>query len=291
MAILKLFVPGRAASLVLAATLSLAILPVNANAAVCKENGLSNANNMIFKSSAARQVEGSNSEEALARLVEAKKLYAGAEQEANVALCRSLISQSLGAFFKAVKLAKPEEASEVKHNVDFENKEKSAAALLDAMEYIMAESKDKKEFKLLKAEVDALFDKAHTMKDKGHVVEGMHVMEEAIVLLKNEVQAKREGVTLVRSLDFANAEEEYHYEIDRNDTHTMLVTVLLKEKRDASDRVNDKVNAYMAKAEVLRAQAEAAATKKDFKMGIKLLEDSTKEIVRAIRSAGVYIPG
>jgi hypothetical protein len=33
------------------------------------------------------------------------------------------------------------------------------------------------------------------------------------------------------------------------------------------------------------------ATKKDYEAGIQLLEESTKELVRAIRGAGVYIPG
>ena len=48
---------------------------------------------------------------------------------------------------------------------------------------------------------------------------------------------------------------------------------------------------HTEQAAALRVNAEAMAKRKDFESGIKLLEDSTKELVRAIRSAGVYIPG
>ena len=34
-----------------------------------------------------------------------------------------------------------------------------------------------------------------------------------------------------------------------------------------------------------------SASKKDHAQAVKLLEDSTTELVRAIRNAGVYIPG
>ena len=91
----------------------------------------------------------------------------------------------------------------------------------------------------------------------------------------------------MRSLHFANKEEEYHYEVDRNDTHRMLVTVLLSDKPAASAGVQPLVQ----RAAQLRLQAEAAATRSEFSAAIEILEESTRELVRAIRGAGVYIPG
>ena len=95
----------------------------------------------------------------------------------------------------------------------------------------------------------------------------------------------RGGDTLVRSLTFASAEEEYHYEIDRNDTHRMLLNVLIEPARTSQ------VAPGTQQAAVLRGNAESAAQAKDFKAAVRLLEDSTRELVRAIRTAGVYIPG
>lgn len=294
MAILKLLIPisSSAIAIAAAAALSMALLPMPAQAeTVCTDSRLSYSNHLIFDSSAAKQVTASDSETALALHNEAKALYAQAEAEPDLELCKSLISQSLTTMFKAVKASKPESASVNKHLEDFSNKEKSVKALLDALEYITEESKDGKTFEQFKTDTQVFSDKANSLKERGNVVAGMHVLEEAIVMLKTEIQVLREGVTLVRSLNFATKEEEYLYEIDRNDTHRMLVEVLLKEKRASSERVDDKVNAYMEKADESRLAAEAAAEAKDFEEGILLLEKSTQEIVRAIRSAGVYIPG
>ena len=294
MTIFRLLIPvsGSAIAIAIAAALSITMLPMPAQAATkCTDARLEYASHLIFDSSAATQVNDSQNAEALVMLAEAKTLFAAAENESDLTLCKSLISQSLTTMFKAVKASKPESASAAKHLKDFDVKEKSVIALLDALEYITDEAKDHKKFQLLKADTEVLSNKAHALKDSGEIVAGMHVMEEAIVMLKTEVQVLREGVTLVRSLNFANKEEEYVYEIDRNDTHRMLVEVLLKEKRESSASVNDKVKDYMDKADAYRADAEKAASKKQFEEGITLLEQSTQEIVRAIRSAGVYIPG
>jgi hypothetical protein len=51
------------------------------------------------------------------------------------------------------------------------------------------------------------------------------------------------------------------------------------------------VKGFVDKATQLRTQAESTASKGDYVGGIKLLEDSTAELVKAIRGAGIYIPG
>ena len=71
----------------------------------------------------------------------------------------------------------------------------------------------------------------------------------------------------------------------------MLVSVLLKEKVSGSSSIDGMVGKYMDMASSLRKQAETQASKGDYEAAIQTLEDSTKEIVRAIRGAGIYIPG
>ena len=115
-------------------------------------------------------------------------------------------------------------------------------------------------------------------------------LDEACAVAKMEISDLRGGDTLVRSLHFATKEEEYRYEIDRNDTHKMLVQILLNEKR-GTPGIDAMVQKFLEQAAKLRAAAEERAAKKDFEEGVKMLEDSTKELVRAIRGAGIYIPG
>ena len=106
-------------------------------------------------------------------------------------------------------------------------------------------------------------------------------------MAKAGISGLRSGDTLVRSLNFASKEEEYHYEVDRNNTHQMLIKVLLEDKK-AADAM---IQTYVTKARELRGRADAAAAAKDYGGAVRLLEESTAELVRAIRNAGVYIPG
>jgi hypothetical protein len=92
-------------------------------------------------------------------------------------------------------------------------------------------------------------------------------------------------------LAFASAREEYEYEIDRNETHRMLITVLLADRKDATGAISSDVKALTDKATALRREAEARAAIGDHAGAVKVLEESTRDLVRAIRSGGIYIPG
>ena len=70
----------------------------------------------------------------------------------------------------------------------------------------------------------------------------------------------------------------------------MLVQVLLMEKR-SKQSIDKMVESFMQKADALRKEAEGQAKNQEYKSAISTLEASTKEIVRAIRSAGIYSPG
>ncbi|MES9909807.1 MAG: hypothetical protein ABW150_15070 [Candidatus Thiodiazotropha sp.] len=124
----------------------------------------------------------------------------------------------------------------------------------------------------------------------GKIKEAQIQLDIAYETVKQEVEKLRSGDTLIRSLVFASNEEEYAYELDRNETHFMLVKLLL-EDRDINAGTQSAVDEYLAQARRLRKLADKASEVGDFEEGIKKLEESTKQIVRAIRRAGVYIPG
>jgi hypothetical protein len=127
---------------------------------------------------------------------------------------------------------------------------------------------------------------AQRMAKAGNMEAGRVELDRAYLVTKAAVSSLRSGDTLVRSLEFASKEEEYRYEIDRNDTHQMLVKVLLDGKPETAQ-----TRSFVERAAKLRAQAESAAARRDHAGAIQILEDSTRELVRAIRGAGIYIPG
>jgi hypothetical protein len=69
----------------------------------------------------------------------------------------------------------------------------------------------------------------------------------------------------------------------------MLIVVLL-EDRIEDRRVKDRITPLITTATELRATAEEQAADGRTRQAIATLEESTSHLVKAIRSAGVYIP-
>jgi hypothetical protein len=124
----------------------------------------------------------------------------------------------------------------------------------------------------------------------GNLVEGRRALDQAYLAVKTAAIGLRDGDTVVRSLNFASKRDEYLYEIDRNDTHRMLVQMLLKDKRGSAG-VDAMVEESMSAAATLRTKAEEQASRQEHDAAVRTLEQSTRELVKAIRGAGVYIPG
>lgn len=187
--------------------------------------------------------------------------------------------------------APAKQLTQEKKQRDFDNRMESVKALLAAQKRISVELNAGTKGKEISNRIEAQMQEATALAASQKLDQGRVVLDQAYDTVKIAIESMRRGATLVRSLDFATKEEEYRYEIDRNDTHQMLVKVLLDEKRANDPGLEGMVQKYLELAANLRKSAESAAAKADYVKGISLLEDSTKELVRAIRGAGVYIPG
>ncbi|MEO5660036.1 MAG: hypothetical protein ABIQ90_09585 [Polaromonas sp.] len=258
------------------------------------ERRLASVATLIEKSSAAKQIEASANPEALVLRGKARELRQQADEaykSGNYANASRMLDQAAKLMFEGVHLAAPSQLTGAKDQRDFDSRMESVKALLAALKRINTEKNQGLKGTQSGNTLDAQTREAAALAAAGKVTEGRVLLDKVYVSAKQAIEGLREGETLVRSLNFASKEEEYHYEIDRNDTHKMLIKVLLDEKRATNAGLDGMVQKSLEQATVLRGNAEAMAAKKDFDAGIKLLEDSTKELVRAIRSAGVYIPG
>lgn len=249
---------------------------------------------LVEKSSAAKQIESSAVAPALALRGQARELWQQADaayQAGNYPESSRLLDQTAKTFFEGVRLAAPEQVTGGKNKLDFDNRMESVKALLAAQKRISLEKGQGAKGTQTSAKIEALMREAAALAAAGKLDQGRVLLDQVYVTTRTEIENMRQGDTLVRSLNFANKEEEYAYEVDRNDTHKMLITVLLNEKRASNAGLESMVKKYLEQSAALRVNAESMAAKKDFEAGIKLLEESTKELVRAIRGAGVFIPG
>lgn len=255
---------------------------------------LESVGKLLDTSSAAKQIESSKDPRALAQREKARDTYKaarGAFDAREYHQAAALLTLSAAMMFEAVRFAAPEEVTGKKIENDFNARHESVKALLSAYKRIAAEKSGVKGVSETVASIEKSVADALKLAAAGKYSEGRIELDRAYLIAKTGVGGLRSGDTLVRSLNFATKEEEYHYEIDRNDTHQMLIKVLVEEKRAASPQLDQQVSGFVSKAKELRSAAEASAKAKDFAQAIKQLEDSTMELVRAIRNAGVYIPG
>lgn len=265
--------------------------PVDDHAQLARR--LESVETLIEKSSAAKQIETSANPDALARRDQARELrrqaakaYAAQDYGKSI----KLLDNAAKALFEGVRLAAPEQVMQQKNRRDFESRLESVKVLLAAQKRIGSEKHLDAKEGAVSRKIEGLMQQANTLAAANRLVEARVALDQAYQVAKTAISGLREGDTLVRSLHFATKEEEYRYEIDRNDTHKMLVKILLAEKR-GTQSVDAMVQKFLGQAAQLRAAAEALAAKGDFEGGVKTLEDSTTELVRAIRGAGVYIPG
>ncbi|MFV2055292.1 MAG: hypothetical protein ACC707_02450 [Thiohalomonadales bacterium] len=223
--------------------------------------------------------------QALLYLEQAKKAY----KESNKALAKESIKKAKAAMFAAARQSGAKGANE-KLTQDYEERLKDILALLDAVKRIGLEKKQSSKADALDRQVRDQLVKAESQFKKSSLDEAKKTVDAAFVSVKKFIISLRDGDTLVRELNFANKEEEYKYELNRNDSHKMLVTVLLREQM-SDPIIAKKVDKETDQAHKLRLQAEAKAGKGDFESAVKTLENSTQYIIRAIRAAGVYVPG
>jgi hypothetical protein len=248
---------------------------------------------LLTESSAAQRVDASGKTEAIemkaqaqAHFVEAKKLSESGDSEAAEAELR----EAIRLMSSAARAANGDAKVSQKQTDDYGTRKESVTALAKAHDRIATEKGMKDMNRALQDKVSTDLGMSDELMAQGKGDEARAKLDATYELVKGSLEGLRGGDTLVRELNFETPEDEYLYELDRNETHRMLVEVLLAEKMQASP-MRKTADGFIAQAGELRKQAEEAAGKKKFEEAIDLLEASTKEFIRAIRSAGVYIPG
>ena len=252
------------------------------------ESRLATLETLIERSSAAREVEASASPEARAARTRAREALQAAQKanaSGDTAAAERQLAEARQQMMQAVRLAAPAGRAADQAKVDFERRLESTRALIGAQKRVSAEKNTGSD--AVKSAEDRLA-AALESRSAGRMDAARAQLDEAYLIAKASLGSMRGGDTLVRSLSFETKEDEYRYEVDRNDTHQMLLRVLLDSRSQTGQAA---VAASAKRARELRAQAEAAAARGEHAKAVQLLEDSTGELVKAIRGAGVYIPG
>lgn len=251
---------------------------------------LESVKTLLETSSAAKQIEVSGDPASLAERKRALDLWAQAKAALDVgslAEAQRLLMEAPKVLFGAARHAAPEQITNDKQRADFVNRRESVSALMVAQKRISDEKGNVEGAGQTVKAVDELLLEADKLAAAGNYKDAKVLADKAYLLAKASVGQMRSGDTLVRSLNFASKAEEYKYELDRNDSLAMLYKVLIEQKGNATPGIVEQVR----KSGETRQSAEKAAAGGDHEAGVRLLEDATSQLIRAIRSAGIFIPG
>lgn len=254
------------------------------------EKRLDSVKTLLEKSSAAKQIEASGDSTALSQRAKALEMWGQAKlavERGELATAQKLLVEAPKLMFAAARLAAPEQILGEKLRSDYNNRRDSVTALLQAQKRISDEKGNVSGAEDVSRNIETMLSEADQMASAGKFEQARTAVDKAYLVAKAAVGQMRSGDTLVRSLTFANKEEEYKYELDRNDSLAMLYKVLIEQ----AGRSTSVVEGFVKNGLDLRLEAEKKAAQGDHAAGIKLLEDSTSQLVRAIRGAGIYIPG
>lgn len=251
---------------------------------------------LLTDSTAARKIAQSGNPDALARHREAQSLHDAAQAaylKNEKRKAGELLAQATRVMFEAARMAENGDGRASKRQHDFDAQMASVEALLNAFDRIAEEkAADRQRAAETHDVITSKVSEARSLQRQEKPELARKMLDEAYLSAKIAIEQLRGGDTLVRHLSFASKKEEYDYELDRNDTHRMLVDILLREKlSNATGGMEKLVRQFIDKAAGLRSRAEQQAAKGEYANAVETLELSTREIVRAIRSAGVYIPG
>ena len=253
------------------------------------ERRLQSVRTLIEGSSAARQIEASGNAEAQGQRNKARQLRRLAEEAFGAGDLRSasgLLDDASRQLFEGVRMLAGERDKTENLAAALATRMESARALLAAQKRISVEKPAAGAADTAKR-IEGLLNEAREHLAAQRLGQAQPLVDQAYLMAKASIGAMRGGDTLVRSLNFASKEEEYHYEVDRNDTHQMLLKVLVQKQAAEAGGGRE----FVERAAALRRDADAAGKRGDYAAAIRLLEDATRELVRAIRGAGVFIPG
>jgi hypothetical protein len=243
---------------------------------------------LIKTSSGAVQIDQSNISEAILLRNEAERNYEQAREAQRVnddQRALELLDDAAAKMFRAIRLATSDKRI-LKQRVDLEKRSRGVEALLAAYERVSREKNELENFTRVKRQVEEYRSQAAILDEEDQPEGALVMMSQAYRVLKSALEELRGGETLVRSLTFSSKAEEYAYELDRNNTHMMLMSVLAEDKKPSAT-----VEKFLNDARSLRLEAEADAAKNDYAAAIDKLGTSTRALIRAIRMSGIYIPG
>jgi len=248
--------------------------------------------NLVTRSVSSQRIEQSGDDAARQSLEKARGLVDAAKADlagGRVDAANTKLDEALALVNTEIQRLSGAEVRGAHDRQMYERQLKAVNTFLSAYQRV-AESGSSKSAARQAETIRGLVGKAEGEADRGDYESAVELLNEAYATARGDIRQMRQGQTLTRSLDFATAEEEYDYELGRNESHFLLLQFAMTEKQPAGSVVG-RISDNRKAAEKMRKDAEARAAGGAYPEAIGLLNESTELLLKSIRMSGMFIPG
>ena len=249
--------------------------------------------NLLNKSAISKSIEKGANDSAKSSLAQARELWekANADQKAgDFEAAAEKLNKAITLITRTARKVVTKKDRQKRKKISYLTRRESVEAILVAYDRVATEKGVAAEKRMLRENVGNYLDQAGEFAGNNQYDKATEVMEKAYFLATKITRDLRQGDTLIRELSFDNPKEEYEYELDRNDSHIMFLKLALKEKKPHPSFLT-KIESLRIKSVEYREQAESKASSGDHSSAIVILSEGTKQLIKAIRMAGIFIPG
>ena len=256
------------------------------------DNKLQLLQSMVTQSPAARRIEASqHSHEAKALLERARAAHRQARdllEQGDLAVSEERMNEGLRLIGEAARGVADPQREDSREQQRYAELNERIDSFRQAFARIVSEKGDAALELLDQTGIDAKQSEASQLQAEQRYREANLALEQVLAKLEQALTKARDQETLVRVLTFDSVEEEYAYELERNNSHEMLVRLLLAQEglNQASRALIDRFIELNASA---RAEADELVRQGEHAAALKKLEDGTQQLVRALRVAGMAL--
>lgn len=247
---------------------------------------------LVLKSASAKKVDASDNEEAKRTMARSRELYEQAKAAidgGDLETADNAMRESMRLVGVASRMVASPEKQAAKEKEKFTTLRKSVVSFLEAIDRVVKENgKDKEDLGIDPAPIHSLLDEADALAAKGKHKEANVKLTEAYSLSSSAVAKLRDKETILITLEFETPEDEYNYVVKRNESYESLVKIMIQEK-EPDDFKLKKIDGYVEESRSKMANAQELAGKGNFEEAIKVADNATKSLAKALRSLGLMV--
>ena len=201
--------------------------------------------------------------------------------------CEMHLRQGLEAMSAASRMVKDDKRVKVARKQRYQQLHERVTSFADAYDRVVAEKSMAEVGGLLdRSQINASVKKAEALAQKGDYMTANKHLFQAANSVEAALTQARDKETLIHQLKFETPEDEYAYELQRNNSNQLLIVVVKRKEPPQGTNIKY-IEKLAAENDALRQEAESLFKQGKVRPAIETLEKGTDKLTFVLRLLGV----